>query len=130
MGFNTSVLPEYRTMANAVGTRKFRIMDSPLDIINQLRAVYGALSPTERMNMKNKCGEIGNPQVPIESCFKQLEDIYEQALVHLPAYTEAQITGKTITSVEQSGLFPTELLKWNGFQAPNNDWVMANHISF
>ena len=93
-------------MANVVGTRKFRITDSPLDIVNQLRAVYGVLSPIKRMNTKNKCGEIGNPQVSIESCFKQLEGIYEQALAHLPVYTEAQITGKTITSVEQSGLFP------------------------
>ena len=65
----------------------------------QLRAVYGPLTPTEQMNMENKWGEIWNPQVPIEAYFKQLEDIYEQALAHPPEYTETQMIGKAITSV-------------------------------
>ena len=123
MGMNKSVPPEYRRLPNDVGTREFRITDSPLDIMNKLRGVYGQLTPTERMNMENKWGEIWNPSVPIESYFKQVEDIYEQALAHPPAFTEAQMIQKAITSVEQSGLFPTALLEWNGFQPPNNDWA-------
>ena len=71
-------------MANDVGTREFRITDSPLDIMNKLREVYGPLTPTERMNMENKWAEIWNPAVPIEAYFKQLKDIYEQALAHPP----------------------------------------------
>ena len=47
MGLNHAVPPEYRRMANDVGTREFRITDSPLDIMNKLRGVYGQLTPTE-----------------------------------------------------------------------------------
>ena len=67
MGLNEAVPPEHRRIPNAVGTREFRITDSLLDILNQLRVVYGPLSPTERMNMENKWAEIWNPQVPIEA---------------------------------------------------------------
>ena len=84
VGLNQSVPPEYRRMPNAVGTREFRITDSPKMIMTQLRAVYRTLTPTERMNIENKWGEIWNPQVPIESYFKQLEDIFEQALAYPP----------------------------------------------
>jgi len=123
MGLNKAVPPEYRRIPNAVGTREFRITDSPLDILNQIRNVYGPLSPTERMQMENKWAEIWNPQVPIESYYKQLEDIFEQALANPPEYTEGQMIGKAITSIEQCGLFPTALLEWNGFTPPNKDWT-------
>ena len=86
-GLNKAVPPEYRRMANDVGTREFRITDSPLNIMNKLREVYGPLTPTERMNMENKWAEVWNPAVPIEACFKQLEDIYEQALAPPPPPT-------------------------------------------
>ena len=105
MALNKAVPPEYRRIPNAVGTREFRITDAPLQIIQQLRQVYGPLSPTERMNMENTWAEIWNPQVPIEAYFKQLEDIFEQALANPPAYTQEQMIGKAITSMEQCGLF-------------------------
>ena len=130
MRLNTAVPPEYRQIPDAVGTREFRITDSPLDILNQLRAVYGPLSPTERMSMENLWAQIWNPQVPIEAYFKQLEDIYEQALAHPPAYTSEQMIGKAITSMEQCGLFPTALLEWNGFDPTNKDWAnLKAHFS-
>ena len=53
MGLNKAAPPEYRRIPNAVGTREFRITDSPLKIIQKLREVYGLLSPTEGMNMEN-----------------------------------------------------------------------------
>ena len=59
--------------------------------------------------------KIWNLQVPLEAYLKQLEDIYELALALAPAYTEAKMIGKAITSVEQCGLFPTALLEWDGF---------------
>ena len=100
MALNKAVPPEYRRIPNAVGTREFRITDSPREIIKQLRAVYGQLSPTERMNMENKWAEIWNPQVPIEAYFKQLKDIFEQAIANPPAYTKEQMISKAITSME------------------------------
>ena len=51
MGLNKAVPPEYLRIPNAVGMREFQIMDSPLDILNQLRVVYRPLSPTERMHI-------------------------------------------------------------------------------
>ena len=85
MGFNKAVPPKYQRIPNAVGTREFQITDSPLDILSQLRLAYRALSPTEHMHMENNWAEIWNPQVPIEAYFKQLEDIYHQALENPPA---------------------------------------------
>ena len=70
IGLNAAVPPEYRRLTNAVGTREFCITDSPLDIMNQLHAVYGTLFPTKRMNMENKWNEIWNSQVPIKAYFK------------------------------------------------------------
>ena len=123
MALNKAVPPEYRQILNAVGTREFRITDAPLQIIQQLRQVYGSLSPAERMNMENAWAEIWYPQVPIESYFKQLEDIFEQALANPPAYIQEQIIVNAITSMEQCGLFPTALLKRNGFDPQNKDWA-------
>ena len=74
MALNKAVPPEYRRIPETAGTREFKITDSPLQIIQQLREVYGRLSPTERMNMENTWAEIWNPQVPIKAYFKQLED--------------------------------------------------------
>ena len=105
MALNKAVPPEYRRVPNAVGTREFRIADAPLQIIQQLRQVYGALSSMEHMNMENMWAEIWNPQVPIEAYFKQIEDIFEQVLANPPAYTQEQMIGKAITSIEQCGLF-------------------------
>ena len=47
MALNIAVPPEYRRIPNAVGTREFRITDLPREIIKQLRAIYGQLSPTD-----------------------------------------------------------------------------------
>ena len=80
------------------------------------------------MNIENTWAEIWNPQVPIEAYFKQLEDIFEQALANPPAYTQEQVIGKAITSMEQCGLFPTALLEWNGFDPQNKDWANLRHI--
>ena len=62
-------------------------------------------------------------QVPIEAYFKQLKDIFKQTLANPPAYTQEQMIGKTITSMEQCRLFPTALLEWNGFKTQNKDWA-------
>ena len=75
------------------------------------------------MHMENKWAEIWNQQVSIEAYLKQLEDIYEQALANWPAYTDAQMIGKAITSMEQCGLFATALLEWNGFDPANKVWA-------
>ena len=91
--------------------------------MNQLCSVYGKLSPIEQMNMENQWNKAWDPQAPIEAHFKQLEDIFEQALAYLSAYTKAQMIGKTMISIEQSGLMPMALLEWNGFVPPNVDWT-------
>ena len=91
--------------------------------MNQLRAVYGMLSPIERMNIENKWGNIYNPELLLEAYFKQLGDINKQALIHLTAYTEAQMIGKAITNVEQCRLFLMTLLEWDGFDPENKDWA-------
>ena len=33
------------------------------------------------------------------------------------------MVGKAITSIENSRLFPTALLEWNGYKAANKDWA-------
>ena len=44
-------------------------------------------------------------------------------MAYPPAYTEAQMIRKAITSIEQSVLMPTALFEWNGFVPPNVDWA-------
>ena len=48
IALNKAVPPEYTQIPNAMGTRDFQITDAPLQIIQQLRQVYGPLSPTWR----------------------------------------------------------------------------------
>ena len=58
---NQAVPPEYRRILNAVGTREFQTTDSPQDILEKLRVIYGSLSPMEGMHMENKWAELWNP---------------------------------------------------------------------
>ena len=46
--FNYAVPPEYRRIAGAMGTREFRITDSPKLSMQELRRVYGKLRPSEK----------------------------------------------------------------------------------
>ena len=71
MGLNMSAPSStYRRLANAAGMHEFHITDLPLDIINQLRAMYGKLVPTDRMNMENYWSLVWNPQVLFKAYFK------------------------------------------------------------
>ena len=76
----------------------------------------------ERMNNENTWAENWNPQVPIETYFEQLEDIFEQALANPLAYTQEQMIGKAIPRGTMR-TFLTTLLEWNGFTLPNKDWA-------
>ena len=60
---------------------------------------------------------------PARDILQATRRFFEQALAHPSGYTEAQMTGKAITSIEQSGLMRTALLEWNGFVAPNINWA-------
>ena len=54
------------------------------------------------------------PAGPVETLFDRLEECYILALRNNPAYTTKQILDKAKTAVEQTGLFSTALLEWNG----------------
>ena len=120
---NQAVPAAYRRNKGGVGTREYRATDDPKEILDDLRKVYGKLTPTEKTTMENQWNAMWNPQTPVENYFERMEDVYMLAIAHPPAYTEDQMVGKALTSVETCGLFQMALLEWNGFAPGNRNWA-------
>ena len=68
---NKAVPKEYRRIPGGIGSREYRVTESPLDILNALRDEYGDLTPTERGNMEAQWAAPWNTSVPIESYFQR-----------------------------------------------------------
>ena len=88
---------EYRRLAGRIRSLKYRVTENPLDLLNALCAGYGTLTPTERDSMETQWLATWNTQVPIESYFASLEDLYQMTVAHPPPYTLEQMMGSSTT---------------------------------
>ena len=105
-----------------MGVRTFRPTDDSKTILNTLRANYGRMTPLEKSAMERRWPESWNPKDPIENVFDRLEDCYVQSITQPPAYTAEQMVDKALTAIQSTGLFPTAILKWNGFMNNHQTW--------
>ena len=58
----------------------------------------------------------------IKVFLSRLEDCYIYALWEKLAITMEQLIDKVVTGVQLTGLYPTALLEWNGFDDDNQTW--------
>ena len=64
-----------------------------------------------------------NPADPIEVLFSCLEECFLFAAAAQPAYTMEQMIDKAIIAIQNTGLYSTAILEWNGFLAVNKTWI-------
>ena len=72
--------------------------------------------------MERRWSESWNLNEPIENIFDRLEDCYVQSITQPPAYTAEQMVDKALTAIQLTGLFPTAILEWNGFDVNHQTW--------
>ena len=63
-----------------------------------------------------------DPNEPVKNFFHQLEDAYLKSIVMNPPFTMEQVIYKAKTTVMQTNLYPTAMLKWNNFLPTNQIW--------
>jgi len=89
----------------------------------QLRNIYGRATPAEKETNQSTFNMAWNHAIDtIEIFLSRLEDCYIYALRAKPAITMEQLIDKAVTGVQLTGLYPTVLLEWNGFDDANQTW--------
>ena len=122
---NAAVPGDYRrsTTGNGIGVHVYRPSDCPRAILANLRTRYGKATPSEKAQNENQFGAGWNPADPIEVLFSRLEECFLFAAAAQPAYTMEQMIDKAIIAIQNTGLYSTAILEWNGFLAANKTWI-------
>jgi len=115
--------PFRRVPGGNIGVTAFKITDNPRDILDRLRSLYGKPTPGEKRandTRFNQGWDAGTET--IEELFDRLEDCYTIAIVAKPPYTLEQMIDKGVIAIQETGLYQTALLEWNGFAEANQTW--------
>ena len=54
--------------------------------------------------------------------FLKLEELFVQAIIIGPAYTNSQLIDRALTSIKQTGLYMTAVEKWNALPQQEKNW--------
>ena len=108
--------------ANTMGARVYRATDEPREIIQKLRDTYGKPTPAEKSANEANFAAPWNPSEPIEELYDRLEDCYLTAMLAKPAFTIEQMIDRALRAIQQTGLYTTAVLEWNGFDLANKTW--------
>ena len=112
-----------RVTGGGVDTQMYQTTDDPREIIQELRRLYGQLSPRERAAMDNNWSAPCNTAMSIEHHFKRMEDMFILVTKYPLEFTMGQMVGKAKTSIEKCRLFQLCLSKWSQFPLGNQDWA-------
>ncbi|KAL7483519.1 hypothetical protein ACHAW6_009166 [Cyclotella cf. meneghiniana] len=107
---------------NQIGTKVFTNHDDPMQILITLQAKYGQCTPDDKRANDHTFNAPWNPSEPIEAFFDRLEECYKVAFLAKPPYMMEQMIDKAIIAIQDTGLYSTMLLEWEGFEANNKIW--------
>jgi len=105
-----------------MGARIYRATDEPREIIQKLRDTYGKPTPAKKSANEANFAAPWNPSEPIEELYDRLEDCYLTAMLAKPAFTIDQMIDRALRAIQQTGLYTTAVLEWNGFDLANKTW--------
>ena len=119
---NAAIPQPFRRSTNTIGVRIFRATDDTREIIQRLQNSYGKPSPS----IKEEKGQLWrapwNPAEPIEILLDTLEECFTFAAIYGPAYTEAQLVDRALTTIQQTGLFSQACIEWASFEREDKTW--------
>ena len=119
---NVAIPRAYRRNAGVIGVREFRANDDPREIIATLTRRYGQKTTQEVNEQDDRWRKEWNPAEPIEELIDRLEDCFIFAVYMPPPYTMEQLIERAHTQVKRTGLYPTAVVEWEGFDPANKTW--------
>ena len=121
---NRCVPKSYRRVPGGnIGSVNYKVTDSPRDIMDRLRHLYGKPSPDEKRANETRFGAPWDTHADtVEDLFSRLEQCYTTAVLARPPFTMEQLIDKAVMAIQATGLYPTALMEWNGFDEVNKTW--------
>ena len=121
---NGAVPEGYRKTGQLMGAKLYCADDCPWEILDNLLAMYGKISPEEKNMNQQRFSEGWNSQEPIMELFSRLEECYMVAMPTKPAYTMEQLIDKVYTTTLQTGLYKTPCAEFCGMDTEHQTYLM------
>ena len=126
---NDAVPEGYMKTGQLMGVKLYCADDCPREILDNLFATYGQITPLEKTMNQQRFSEGWNPQEPIMELFSRLEECYMVAMTTKPAYTMEQLIDKAYTAILQTGLYETPCTEFRGMNAKNQTYsTLKEHM--
>ena len=102
-----------RRAGGAVGPPVYTATDNPGAILLDFQRRYRKATLTKKTAAEASWKEAWNPGDKIETIFLKLEELFVQAIITVPAYTNSQLIDCALSNVKQMVLYMTAVQDWN-----------------